>query len=1559
MAESVPTTETDCSISLIETTSPSQLQEVTLEHDGTFSNTMGLRSPSGPMRGRSVKEFEEQLTNLKKENFNLKLRIYFLEEKMGSNFTLDKDNIVKKHIELQVDYANLKKEMEEKQDLLCQAVKAMELQDEEHKKYAAEKEYQLNMYKQEQEDLRVQLQDIKNDSEATSYRTDTTGFCSSKATHSTTNELQQRIKILENEIHLEKENNASLQFVIGQTETLKIRCENMQKEMHAKEDIIKNLQNENETLSTRITANTMQMKDLQDKLDVMYKENQTLLKKMVTDNKKFEELAEQYAELKKKYSGMKADLEREHKKTERVKSANDTKVSELEEENEKLKLKYRELQSKFDAAVTEIRKNQNLAVSKSPMLKSNKSNTDCRSVSVQDPTTPTGIAEKNALHVQIASSSESTISSTSSTSLTSPSTKPEKYNVDFEELLKSSRKEKIISLFTSLRQDYETQRQKLFKLKTEQFKACEIIKNMIESRNKANDEITLYQMQIKNLEKELESVVSKPTSDGDIAPLRERAVRTNNEKSMEEMQAEGMDMAEQYKVLSVELEAKIQILEATLKEKDNQIQKIREQYDNLLTSLEYKDNKITELEFEVLSGNPDAKEKEKEIERLNSFLQEIVNKELWEKNKEIEKLHSKLMNSPEILKLKKDLTGKDQQLKVLKQTISELGLDLNVGYDAEMKDFSSSPTKINNIRTLQDELKACKEERDFLKLKIKEVEAVNYPEIIEKLKSQVESLKIDLEKSEKLKRESNKVCTLLNCRLEELTIFLDSLLKQKSILGYIGMHKERKLREIINSSLDLSKSFNMSLGFNPDQSLAQLSNITSILNGSAFKDLSLDSREVEESPEILSIVPSDITLTYQSHLYKQNKKSEPNCDEVITALREQIVNLKSELQLRDNELNKLNTITKISDTDEEQRNNNLSGYARELSKYVTPTKSNTTSTTLKYQSDCHSESEGWSEPDRAVSRARIGLNQTLTNSITSKEERFSESTEDEATCNVTPKIKTMYDKQQIIELHQQMNELQMECEQKTQQLRSTVAKELYEQVKTNLLQTEEKLLNVETLKSEAENQVVALKIQLEDLMKTKEELMRSIVNKDKEVQNLINSLEVEKTEKLNLTEELNRVIQKAKEDLVNYENKEKDFKELETRMKKVVEEFAVDIEAEHIRKLEEIEQKVTDKIELIKEEYSNNYVQRMKEIEENYSKNFIRKSEAEQKLLEVDRLISELDELKEMVDSYERTLKMYQNKEQEISNKVAEEQEKISNLRKELDATTLQYSESVLEKTKLANEKTRLEQELERYNLRDSELKQQLAEIRAECDSVSQNYQLQISTLQKQKSELQVKISVLESNNAELHNRFVRAQAHRVELSSTMPNLSTTNHNIGFQRQFSQPSYSSEDNLEECSRYNLNTSLARNRQHPDVDRQEANASPDLGIESDQGRFSSLEMHHNNTNIVRPLLQTIELTESMNNLLDGDGDTNEKIDSGEKQHCCQNTQELRNENHELKRKLLGMRRALEETAQQLTIANQRKRQVEKTICKQIHKTSQVLRQAKANLDSGSESDAFKM
>lgn len=69
---------------------------------------MGIHSNNGgPFRGRSIKEIDELTTNLRKENFNLKLRIYFLEERMGTNFNLDKENAIKKNIELKVNISKL------------------------------------------------------------------------------------------------------------------------------------------------------------------------------------------------------------------------------------------------------------------------------------------------------------------------------------------------------------------------------------------------------------------------------------------------------------------------------------------------------------------------------------------------------------------------------------------------------------------------------------------------------------------------------------------------------------------------------------------------------------------------------------------------------------------------------------------------------------------------------------------------------------------------------------------------------------------------------------------------------------------------------------------------------------------------------------------------------------------------------------------------------------------------------------------------------------------------------------------------------------------------------------------------------------------------------------------------------------------------------------------------------------------------------------------------------------------------------------------------------------
>uniref|UniRef100_A0A3B3ZLT2 Centrosomin N-terminal motif 1 domain-containing protein n=1 Tax=Periophthalmus magnuspinnatus TaxID=409849 RepID=A0A3B3ZLT2_9GOBI len=67
-----------------------------------------------------------QITALKKENFNLKLRIYFMEERMQQKCDDSTEDIFKTNIELKVELESMKREMAEKQELLVSASKALE-----------------------------------------------------------------------------------------------------------------------------------------------------------------------------------------------------------------------------------------------------------------------------------------------------------------------------------------------------------------------------------------------------------------------------------------------------------------------------------------------------------------------------------------------------------------------------------------------------------------------------------------------------------------------------------------------------------------------------------------------------------------------------------------------------------------------------------------------------------------------------------------------------------------------------------------------------------------------------------------------------------------------------------------------------------------------------------------------------------------------------------------------------------------------------------------------------------------------------------------------------------------------------------------------------------------------------------------------------------------------------------------------------------------------------------------------------------------------------------------
>ncbi|XP_067323787.1 myomegalin isoform X2 [Anolis sagrei] len=87
--------------------------------------------PSGYEQGsaaqtQTLRDFEKHLNDLKKENFSLKLRIYFLEERIQQKYEAGKEDIYSRNIELKVEVESLKRELQEKQENLDKAWAAVE-----------------------------------------------------------------------------------------------------------------------------------------------------------------------------------------------------------------------------------------------------------------------------------------------------------------------------------------------------------------------------------------------------------------------------------------------------------------------------------------------------------------------------------------------------------------------------------------------------------------------------------------------------------------------------------------------------------------------------------------------------------------------------------------------------------------------------------------------------------------------------------------------------------------------------------------------------------------------------------------------------------------------------------------------------------------------------------------------------------------------------------------------------------------------------------------------------------------------------------------------------------------------------------------------------------------------------------------------------------------------------------------------------------------------------------------------------------------------------------------
>nr|XP_012998185.1 myomegalin-like [Cavia porcellus] len=85
-----------------------------------FGQTQSLRAFERPpqVQTQALRDFEKHLNDLKKENFSLKLRIYFLEERMQQKYEASQEDVYKRNIELKVEVESLKRELRDKRQHL-------------------------------------------------------------------------------------------------------------------------------------------------------------------------------------------------------------------------------------------------------------------------------------------------------------------------------------------------------------------------------------------------------------------------------------------------------------------------------------------------------------------------------------------------------------------------------------------------------------------------------------------------------------------------------------------------------------------------------------------------------------------------------------------------------------------------------------------------------------------------------------------------------------------------------------------------------------------------------------------------------------------------------------------------------------------------------------------------------------------------------------------------------------------------------------------------------------------------------------------------------------------------------------------------------------------------------------------------------------------------------------------------------------------------------------------------------------------------------------------------
>jgi len=97
---------------------------------------------------RSIRDYDESQREIKKENFNLKLRIFFLEERLALGRENSNEKLISSNIDLKVQLESCKQELSEKLSLLVEASEALEHLDTQIKNESQEKKREVEALEQ-------------------------------------------------------------------------------------------------------------------------------------------------------------------------------------------------------------------------------------------------------------------------------------------------------------------------------------------------------------------------------------------------------------------------------------------------------------------------------------------------------------------------------------------------------------------------------------------------------------------------------------------------------------------------------------------------------------------------------------------------------------------------------------------------------------------------------------------------------------------------------------------------------------------------------------------------------------------------------------------------------------------------------------------------------------------------------------------------------------------------------------------------------------------------------------------------------------------------------------------------------------------------------------------------------------------------------------------------------------------------------------------------------------------------------------------------------------------